>query len=83
MVKGTSWEEMAASSRGLENNSQLLGPQSPPIFILGSKSVCHMAAEKICARAQMPKAISGWKTAVSQPNAGSKITPPKMLPYGH
>lgn len=83
MVKGTSWEEMAASSRGLENNSHLLGPQSPPIFILGSKSVCHMAAEKICARAQMPKAISGWKTAVSQPNAGSKITPPKMLPYGH
>lgn len=68
--------------RGLENNSHLLGPLSPPIFILGSKSVCQMAAGKISASAQMPKPIPGWKTAVSQPNAGSKITLQKMLPYG-
>lgn len=69
--------------RGLKNNTHLLGPQSPPIFIPGSKSVCQMAAEKISASAQMPKPISGWKTAVSQPDSGSKITPPEMLPYGH
>lgn len=68
--------------RGLENNSHVFGPRSPPIFIPGSKSVCHMAAEKISASAQMPKPISSWKTAVSQPNAGSKITLHKMLPYG-
>lgn len=71
-----------SQQRGLENNNHLLGPQSPPIFIPGSKSVCHMAAEKISASAQMPKPISSWKTAVSQPNARSKITTHKKLPYG-
>lgn len=81
-VTRTTWEEADASSERLENNSRLLGPQAPPIFILGSKSVCHMAAGKWSASAQMPAPISGWRTAVSQPNAAPKITAHKMLPYG-
>lgn len=82
VVKGLFERRWRPHHRGLENNSHLLGPLSPPIFILGSKSVCQMAAEKISASAQMPKPIPGWKTVVSQPNAGSKITLQKMLPYG-
>lgn len=52
----------------------MLGPPSPPVLIPGSKSACHMAAEKTAASAQMPKPISSWKSAVSQPSTGSKIT---------